>query len=49
MRVKMIMGEEWVHVDDVFDYVMQNEYNEVCEAVMEQEGSNYEDARNDMD
>ncbi len=49
MRVKMISGEEWVHVDDAYDYVMQNDYESVCDAVMENEGQQQEDYRNDMD
>jgi len=49
MRVQMIMGEEWVHIDDVFDYVMQNDYESVCEAVMDNEGQAQSDMRSDMD
>ena len=28
---------EWVHMDDIFDYVMDNMYDEVKEAVAENE------------
>ncbi len=49
MRIKMISNEEWVHVDDAYDYVMQNDYDAVCEAVMEQEGQNEHDMRMDLD
>ena len=49
MRIKIISDEEWVHVDDAYDYVMQNNYDDVCEAVMEQEGQHELDMRSDMD
>jgi len=40
---------EFIRVEDAYDYVMQNDYESVCEAVMEQEGQNEHDMRMDRD
>jgi len=39
----------YIHVDDVYAYAMEYEIDNIRDAILESEGSAYEDARNDLD